>query len=365
MKKLAFLLLGLMALASITPQSSAQTTGATLALTPTSASYAVGTKFDLQVKLTSGSQESDHTELKLTYDPAVLTVFDAVPTEEGVQVQAGTIYKTIVSNAVDEAKGEIEFSQLSLDPADYFQSETAQTLVTVNFEAKAAGTSEVKIVYSGTEGDLEDSNVYNAESNEDMLSQVADTTITVTAVEPEVSAETDEAESPKLSKLTLASNKGELQADALDEATLTVTAADQNEAVMSGENVDLTTDCDGNLAETVLMTNVNGQASTTYVAGTAEKTCNVTATSRTDSTVTTSITLNQVAPTVTPEVSTETPLPIPGETPDITVVNEGPAESPLAPAEISDVGPADALLMALIASILSGLAYLKTKKVKA
>lgn len=340
-----------------------ETTGATLVFDPAEGSYEVGASFALAVKLNTGGVESDHTETYLKYDPTLLQVVDANEEEVGVQVMAGELYETILSNLADETEGTIEFSQLSLDPEEYYSSSEAGVLVTVNFKVLAAGEATVEVVFTGAEQDLEDSNVYNAETNEDMLVSAEAATFTLT--EPAATEEVEpQAELPVLTSVLITSDGATLLADGIDEMTVTVTVLDGSGVVMVGEMVDLTSNADGTLAETVLTTNADGQASTVYRAGVTVGEFTVSAVSRSKSEVQTNLVFSQETVTndepAEEEVAAEEVLPVPGES-----VPKEPAEIENVPNGLTDVGPADVALLALLALTVSGLAYWRTRRVTA
>ena len=60
-------------------------------------------------------------EFRLTYDPAVLSVQDSKPEQEGIQVEAGTLLPAnkgfVVANQVNETEGTVTFAMTLLNPA--------------------------------------------------------------------------------------------------------------------------------------------------------------------------------------------------------------------------------------------------------
>ncbi|MDD4351905.1 MAG: Ig-like domain-containing protein [Candidatus Gracilibacteria bacterium] len=379
----ALMLTGTLALAL---QASADA-GSSLKLVSESDTYAVGDSFDLEIHLNTAGVESDHVEVLLMYDPLFLELIDADAEELGLQITPADLYETVLSNTVDAEEGLIDFSMLSLDPENYNNTTTDELLATLSFKALLAGSTDVEIVYSAEEQDLEDSNVYNAETNEDTLVTVESATLVIEAAETDTVVETAEpteadlaatvepgtelvptAEEeaiateealvvPQVTKILFTSNKSVLSANGIDELILTVTVLDNNDLAMQGELVDLTTDGDGTLDETVVTTNASGQASTVYRAGTQSGDVTVLATSRSDSTINNSLTITQEELIVDEDPVTDL-MPVPGEAPV-----GGPSEAENAPEDISGVGPADLALLSLIASFLIGAAYYKTREV--
>ena len=358
------MLSGVMALALQTVH--AQEAGVSLTLEPATGSYELDNTFDIELKLNTGGAESDHTEAYLEYDPTLLQVVDADEEEVGVQISPGELYETVLANLADEEEGTIEFSQLSLNPEAYYSTSEAQVLATITFQVLAAGETNLNFVFTGAEQDLEDSNVYNAETNEDMLTSVEGATFTLTDstnIEETPEEETvvpDEALDPVLTSVFITSNKTALAADGADETTITVTVLDDNDLAMTDEVIDLVGDGDGTLTETVLTTNADGQASTVYRAGIAVGEVNITATSRSNTALQASLVLSQTAvaaeepeePAVTEEPAEQDLVPVPGEG-----VPEETTEVENGPEDLTEVGAGHIASIVLAALVLSGLIY--------
>lgn len=325
--------------------------GVYLKLLPESAEYNIGDTFDLDLKINLAGNESDHVEVFLTYNPAILEVLDSNSEDPGVQILASNLYETVLTNEVDSENGTIEFSQLSLDPETYYSSNEEEVLATISFQALAAGTSDVEIFFTEDPADLEDSNIYNSDTNEDMLGSVNLASFTV------LEAATEEEEMPVVSDLLISSSEASLIADGVDEASITVTLLDQNSLAIADELVDLTSDGDGVLMETVLTTNELGQASTIYKAGLVAMDIRVTANSRTNSEITNSLTLTQTESVI--EEEPEESMPVPGEDFGISEPEEV-IELENSPEDIAGVGPAGLVLMGIFATLLSAIVYRKT-----
>ena len=75
-------------------------------------------------------------EVQLTYDPAVLSVQDTNPNQEGIQIEAGTLLPVdqgfVVANKVNETEGTIVFAMTLLNPAPSVNGSGPLARVTFN-----------------------------------------------------------------------------------------------------------------------------------------------------------------------------------------------------------------------------------------
>ncbi len=142
---------------------------ATLALSPSSGGYEVGSTFDVAINLNTGGQATDGADIHyLNYDPAVLSAVSVVP---------GSLYSTTDVNTIDNTNGRIDFSQTTSGGTTYTGS---GTLATVTFEALST-TAGADIRFDYSAGATTDCNVSKAGgAHEDILSSVTDGRYTIT-----------------------------------------------------------------------------------------------------------------------------------------------------------------------------------------
>jgi len=98
--------------------------------------------FDLEVLQVSGLYGA---EIHIAFDPQLLEVVDAEPSEEGVQIEPGTFPSPdfLVRNAADNEAGTIDYAVTQLPPSQPGDGEG--TVARVTFRAKATGTSRIQI----------------------------------------------------------------------------------------------------------------------------------------------------------------------------------------------------------------------------
>ena len=142
----------------------AQDATGTVTLAPDAGTFNVGDTFGVQVLLDTGGHDADGVDLVILYDPGVLEVQDADPTEPGVQVSAGSIYSNIQENMADPSLGEIRFS------ADGATFQGSGTLATITFTVVASINNTAVKVYYGN-GWTAETNIVESESIVDVLAQ--------------------------------------------------------------------------------------------------------------------------------------------------------------------------------------------------
>jgi len=86
-------------------------------------------------------------EVQLTYDPAVVSVQDSNPNQEGIQIEAGNLLPAdkgfVVANRVNEAEGTIIFALTLLNPAP--PANGTGPLARVTFNVLTPGPSTINI----------------------------------------------------------------------------------------------------------------------------------------------------------------------------------------------------------------------------
>ncbi|HEX5430313.1 MAG TPA: Ig-like domain-containing protein [Patescibacteria group bacterium] len=158
----------------------AQTT-ATLALSPTSGTFALDQTFTVNINLNTGGNPADGVDIySLHFNPSILQVQDSVSGTTGVQIAPGTTLPNTVINTVDNTAGTVQFSQSTSGGSSFTGS---GTLATITFKAIASGTSAVTMDF--TPGSTSDTNV--GYQGTDKLSSVTNASFKVDTTKPTVS----------------------------------------------------------------------------------------------------------------------------------------------------------------------------------
>lgn len=144
---------------------------ATLSLSPSSGTFNKSCPFSLEVKLNTGSAQSDGTDAILIYDTSRFSA---------TSISSGTIYPDYPGNSIDEQAGKITISGLaSIQSA--FSGEG--TLATVNFRVKddaQAGATKIRFDFDPKDkAKTTDSNVVERGTVADILNSVVDGNYTV------------------------------------------------------------------------------------------------------------------------------------------------------------------------------------------
>ena len=114
---------------------------ASLSLSPSQSSVKVGGTFDVNLLLdTQGAPVESVDVYYLNFNPAVLAVVDADPSEEGVQIAAGNLFSDTLENSADNVNGHLAFSQITTAVEGYSGQ---GTLATITFQALTKGTAGV------------------------------------------------------------------------------------------------------------------------------------------------------------------------------------------------------------------------------
>lgn len=83
------------------------------------------------------------TEIHLTFDPNVVQVVDADPTQEGVQIEPGVFPQPdfVVQNAADNQLGQVDYALTQLPPTE--PGEGDGVVARITFRAQKAGMSQI------------------------------------------------------------------------------------------------------------------------------------------------------------------------------------------------------------------------------
>jgi len=157
---------------------------ATLSLSPSSGTYTVGETFDVEIRLNTGTDETDGTDVHFLRFSSSLEVVDADAGKTGTQIRAGSLYTNTIKNSVNNTAGTIDFSQTTSGGAHYTGS---GTLATITFEVKSSGTANVDFDFIS--GSTDDTNV--ASAGNDVLTKVTDGSYTLNAQTLTVSLSAD------------------------------------------------------------------------------------------------------------------------------------------------------------------------------
>jgi hypothetical protein len=145
---------------------------ATLTLTPTSANITLGQTINVDIMLDTQGVAIDGVDIYyLRYNPNILEVVDSNTSNSGIQITPGTLLGQTLGNSA--TNGSVVFSQISNATASY---SGVGKLATIKFKAKAGGTSDITIDFTGV-GNPFDSNVASASG--DRLTSVGNARITV------------------------------------------------------------------------------------------------------------------------------------------------------------------------------------------
>ncbi len=151
---------------------------ATLTLSPTSGTYAVGDTIEVKIQLDTSGISTSGTDVYVRFDPNVLQVVDSNSSATGVQISPGTLYSQTSFNSTDNGAGKVSFSgSKSGGSAGYSGS---GTLATIKFKASAeASTTSVTIDYQA--GSTTDSNVISQADSSDVLTSVTSAAYKISA----------------------------------------------------------------------------------------------------------------------------------------------------------------------------------------
>ena len=153
--------------------ASAEASAATLTLTPASGTHSVGSVVSVQVMLNTNGAPIEGVDIHyLTYNPKILSVVDSDTAASGVQITPGNLMPNTVLNAVDTAKGLVDFSQITSGGTS-FSNTVNQALATITFQVIGNGASPLKIDHAL--GNTRDSNV--ASNGVDILTSSSGATL--------------------------------------------------------------------------------------------------------------------------------------------------------------------------------------------
>lgn len=136
----------------------------------------VGTEGFMDIKLSTHGGETSGVDLVLQYDPTLIEIIDADPTIAGTQIVPAQFFDFVQANGVDTRRGVIRYSA-GQQPTNLPVAADNQTIATVRFKAKDAGTSAFSFDFVA--GSLSDTNVIKADEGRDLLVDVVNAQITV------------------------------------------------------------------------------------------------------------------------------------------------------------------------------------------
>lgn len=142
--------------------------GARITLLSTKPDFKVGEKIPISIQVSTGGYATSGTDLVFHFDPKVL---EASPTS----FIRGKIYSDYPQINIDSRAGVVRISGVVSSAKQTFNGNG--TLGVINFKAKAAGATTLKIDFN--KGLTNDSNVFSMSSNKDILGEVNNLKITV------------------------------------------------------------------------------------------------------------------------------------------------------------------------------------------
>lgn len=122
----------------------------------------------VEVRLDTGSHDTEGTDLLLNFDSKILEATAGAVTK-------GAIYPEYPQVRIDNKAGSIQISGISGLQGKSFRGKGV--FASINFRAKAKGTSALTVSF--TAGKTDDSNVVEALSGNDILESVSDLTIKI------------------------------------------------------------------------------------------------------------------------------------------------------------------------------------------
>lgn len=148
---------------------------ATLSMSPSTGTFNRGCQFTVDVKLVTGSAQTDGTDAILLYDTSKLTT-------NTNSIASGTIYPDYPGNNVDEQAGRITISGLSSVTSAFSGQGNLATITFTVKEAAPLGSSKVSFDFDPNDkGKTTDSNVVERGTVADVLSTIIDGNYTIGA----------------------------------------------------------------------------------------------------------------------------------------------------------------------------------------
>lgn len=143
---------------------------ATLALSPSAGSFALGTPFDVGIYLNTNGAKVDGVDVKLIYEPAKLEAQQITPVT--------SIFPDFPTKRIDAAASKITISATATAGSPYSNT-TPTKIASITFKPLTSGTTTVKFDF--TPGATTDSNVVENQTNLDILTSVTDATYSLAA----------------------------------------------------------------------------------------------------------------------------------------------------------------------------------------
>src|SRR3989344_4315552 len=148
---------------------------ATLSLSSASGSYSTGDIFSVNILLNTGGAAIQGVDVAyINYNPALLEAQDDDSSTAGIQIMAGSLMPSTLTNVADNTAGKITFSQVTDSGSSYTGS---GTLATTRFKALSAGTANA--TFDFTAGSTIDTNI--ASAGEDILGSVTNGSYVISA----------------------------------------------------------------------------------------------------------------------------------------------------------------------------------------
>lgn len=173
-QRLKKILMGLGAVAVLlVPGQAAYASGATLSLSPTSATVNQGCTFTVAINVDTAGAQTDGTDAILIYDPTRFSTDQS-------QIKPGTIYTDYPGNSVNQQTGRVTVSGLASVSSPFTGTGTLATVTFTVLPTAPAGLSQVTFDFDPQNtSKTTDSNVVQHGTVSDILGQVVNGNYTV------------------------------------------------------------------------------------------------------------------------------------------------------------------------------------------
>lgn len=171
MRKICLLVVLLICLLVVLPVKAAN--GANFGLSPASGNYTNGTQFDVVITITTGTNKMYAADVWMTFDASKLEIINVTRAYDSDSLPAdkqSLRYFEVVKTAesINNTAGTMKISVQNLQSTSHDAiALTNQPMIRVTFKGKATGTASVNFTCS--QGSVNDSNIIDAESYEDII----------------------------------------------------------------------------------------------------------------------------------------------------------------------------------------------------
>ena len=144
--------------------------------TGTTDTITVNSPFTVDIVLDSRDRQVNGVDVIVLYDPQILSVVDSNQAVPGIQVENGTLFRTLLVNNVDENTGRITLTLSRLNKQTPAITGTG-TLASITFLPQQIGTTTFSFLFDETKTNT--SNVIEAETSSNILTNTNDVSIEI------------------------------------------------------------------------------------------------------------------------------------------------------------------------------------------